>query len=114
MTEALPEDGASPRLRLVEAVLIVAEVAGELASSQDVLTHRQGMLKRAATRLADAMRDWPDCPEAWNEIAPFVVNSRWERVTIPEMLLVGDPPDPRRIARLLLRSLDWDLPFVAP
>lgn len=110
MTESLPEDEASQRLSLNEAIQIVAEVAAELALSCDALICRRAYLGRVASQLNEAMREWPDCPDAWNELAPFVVNHQGEITTVPEMLLIGDQREPRRIARLLLRSLDWDLP----
>jgi hypothetical protein len=97
-----------PGLR--EAYRIVAEVAGELARSADAPPERRRDLARASSGISRALSERPDDEHAWAEAAPTVTHHGGGRVTIPEMLLLDGAGEPRRLARLLLRALDWELP----
>lgn len=102
-------DGGPPT-GLREAYRLVAEVADELARSADAPPLKRRDLALASERITRALGVWPDDPRAWAEAAPFVADRSGCRTTIPDMLLIDPGRDPRRIARLLLRALDWKLP----
>ncbi len=95
--------------RLRDAYRIVAEVAQELAHSEDVPHPMRRDLHRASSQILVALQGRPDDHHSWAEVAPAVTRQAGERLTIPEMLMRDGGDDPQRLARLLLRALDWDL-----
>ncbi len=96
--------------RLRDAYRIVAEVAQELAHSEDVPHPMRRDLHRTSSQILFALQGRPDDHHSWAEVAPAVMRRVGKRLTIPEMLLREGVDDPQRLARLLLRALDWELP----
>jgi hypothetical protein len=99
---------AIERGRVRMAAEALAEVAERLAAGEGRM---KGELSLAAASLREAMASHPDKPEWWIGVGPFVIERSGYPRSLVEMLIdVPGSDDPRRLAAVLLRALEWRLP----